>query len=167
MDGLRWKELVKWWEDASKSADPEKDLYIRLRDSLASKPEQRFFRHYFEILRPSGHENLPALIPQVYLHYDPYTLRQQPDGSSLVRQRMDFLLLLPHRQRVVIEIDGQQHYADGDKASPARYATMVAEDRNLRLLGYEVYRFAGHELLQANSRDIVESFLTRLIAGKS
>jgi very-short-patch-repair endonuclease len=80
---------------------------------------------------------------------------------------MDFLLLLPHRQRVVIEIDGQQHYADGDKASPARYATMVAEDRNLRLLGYEVYRFAGHELLQANSRDIVESFLTRLIAGKS
>src|SRR5260370_25322082 len=72
-------------------------------------------------------EKLPAIIPQVYLHYDPYTIREQPNGSPLVRQRMDFLLLLPHRQRVVIEIDGKQHYADGDKASPQRYATMAAD----------------------------------------
>ena len=48
---------------------------------------------------------------------------------------MDFLLLLPHRQRVVIEVDGKQHYADGDVARPERYAAMVAEDRNLRLTG--------------------------------
>jgi len=92
-----------------------------------------------------------------------YTIREQPNGSPLVRQRMDFLLLLPHRQRVVIEIDGKQHYADGDTASPQRSAAMVAEDRNLRLLGYEVYRLAGYELMQDNPRAIVEPFLNRLI----
>ena len=106
---------------------------------------------------------LPAIVPQVYLHYDPYTIRDQPNGSPLARQRMDFLLLLPSHQRVVIEIDGKQHYADGDAASPQRSAEMVAEDRNLRLLGYEVYRFSGFELTQGEPRAIVESFLNRLI----
>lgn len=71
---------------------------------------------------------------------------------------MDFLLLLPHRQRVVIEIDGKQHYADGDTASPQRYASMVAEDRNLRLLGYEVYRFGGFELMQDNPAPSLSRF---------
>ena len=76
---------------------------------------------------------------------------------------MDFLLLLPGRQRVVIEIDGKHHYANGDTADPQRYATMVAEDRNLRLLGYEVFRFGAFELTQGEPRDIVEPFLNRLI----
>jgi very-short-patch-repair endonuclease len=44
---------------------------------------------------------------------------------------MDFLLLLSDRQRVVIEVDGKQHYAQGDQASPALYSEMVAEDRLL------------------------------------
>jgi hypothetical protein len=97
------------------------------------------------------------------LHYDPYTLRDQPSGSPLARQRMDLLLLLPCRQRAVIEIDGKHRYADGDTASPERYAIMVAEDRNLRLLGYEVYRFGGFELTQGEPRNIAEPFLNRLI----
>ena len=63
----------------------------------------------------------------------------------------------------MIEIDGKQHYADGDTASPKRYAEMVAEDRNLRLLGYEVYRFGGFELMKNNARDAVEPFLNRLM----
>ncbi|WP_218220340.1 hypothetical protein [Nesterenkonia sp. Act20] len=66
-------------------------------------------------------------------------------GSPLLRQRMDFLLLFSSRHRVVIEVDGKQHYASGDKASPALYSEMVAEDRRLRLAGYEVYRFGGAE----------------------
>ncbi|MFV2114226.1 hypothetical protein ACFHW0_18060 [Micromonospora sp. LOL_025] len=85
------------------------------------------------------------MIPQVYLNYDPYTKRQ--GGTALARQRMDFLLLLLNRARVVIECDGVQHYADDlGRASPQRYAEMVAEDRSLRLRGYEVYRFGGQEL---------------------
>ena len=165
-DGLRWLELVEWWA-RSPSGDPERALYRRLNDSLASEPEKRFFRHYFEILRDPLKESLPAIIPQVYLHYDPYTLRELPNGSALVRQRMDFLLLLPYRQRVVIEIDGKQHYAEGDTASPRRYAEMVAEDRTLRLLGYEVYRFGGFELQENHVRKTVGTFLTGLLKKAS
>jgi very-short-patch-repair endonuclease len=164
LDGLSWSELVQWWAEAVSPNDPERSLYQRLAESLTSRPEKRLFRLYFEILRECYKDRLPAIIPQVYLHYDPYTIRHQPNGSSLVRQRMDFLLLLRHRQRVVIEIDGKQHYANGDVASPERYAAMVAEDRNLRLLGYEVYRFGGYELMQDNPREIVEPFLNRLMA---
>ncbi|WP_329580366.1 hypothetical protein [Streptomyces sp. NBC_01361] len=59
---------------------------------------------------------------------------------------------MPQRARAVIEVDGIQHYArqadtltmqqPGDVwlADPARYAPMVAEDRQLTLQGYEVYR---------------------------
>jgi hypothetical protein len=42
---------------------------------------------------------------------------------------MDFLLLLPSRRRIVIELDGVQHYADdSEHADPARYAAMVPAD---------------------------------------
>ena len=45
---------------------------------------------------------------------------------------MDFLLLLPRGVRVVLEVDGKQHYAGGDTASPRLYSEMVSEDRGLR-----------------------------------
>jgi very-short-patch-repair endonuclease len=72
---------------------------------------------------------------------------------------MDFLLLLPRRRRVVLEVDGVQHYADGEgRASPERYGEMVAADRDLRLAGYEVYRFGGHEIAD---RDRASSMLDK------
>jgi hypothetical protein len=43
--------------------------------------------------------------------------------------------------------DGVRHYADSEgRASLAPYAEMLATDRELRLAGYEVYRFVGHEI---------------------
>src|SRR3546814_6890439 len=84
-------------------------------------------------LYKGGHFNIPALIPQVYLHYDPSTQLTRraagESGSPLARQRMDFLILFSSRHRVVLEVDGKQHYANGDTASPALYSEMVAEDR--------------------------------------
>jgi very-short-patch-repair endonuclease len=101
-------------------------------------------------------------VPQVYLHYDPLTVRQRLEGAALPRQRMDFLLLFSPQERVVIEIDGKQHYADGDTASPARYAKMVAADRELRLGGYEVYRFGGLELLGPGADGLIDAFVEKL-----
>jgi very-short-patch-repair endonuclease len=61
---------------------------------------------------------------------------------------MDFLMLLRNASRIVIEIDGVQHYSDENgRAAPKRYAEMVAEDRRIRGLGYEVYRFGGAEFV--------------------
>jgi hypothetical protein len=168
--GLTWRELVQWWADAH--PDPEADLvaqaralYQRLIVSLdpASPPERILFEAFCK--RYSESFDLPALIPQVYLHYDPYTKQQLgPEGSVLARQRMDFLLLLPGRTRVVLEVDGAQHYSEDGRAVPARYAAMMAEDRRLRLAGYEVYRFGGHELRGPKAARLLGTFFDQLLA---
>jgi len=76
---------------------------------------------------------------------------------------MHFLLLLPNRRRVVLEVDGKHHYAREDgRADPVRYATMVSEDRRLRLAGYEVYRFGGAEFSQYAHAELLESFFEDL-----
>ena len=121
------------------------------------------FRAYGELLSEHGFD-LPALIPQVYLHYDPYTRAQRREPGPLPRQRMDFLLLMRGRWRLVIECDGKQHYADDDgRASPRRYAEMVAADRELHLAGYEVVRFGGAEFqAQQQPLPMLRSYFTRL-----
>ena len=66
----------------------------------------------------------------------------------------------------------KQHYADGDLASPKRYAEMVAEDRKLSLAGYEVYRFGGAELhpddrdASARVQRFFDELLDRYNAGR-
>lgn len=148
--GLSWGALTTWWAETAPNAgaQPARSLYRRLLASLGSPAEEVLFRAYGTRYGRDGAESVPALVPQVYLHYDPYTKRELAGrvGEPLKRQRMDFLMLFANRSRVVIEVDGKQHYADGDRASPARYTEMVAEDRMLRLAGYEVYRFGGAEL---------------------
>jgi very-short-patch-repair endonuclease len=75
---------------------------------------------------------------------------------------MDFLLLLSDKTRIVIEIDGKQHYSEGDRSSPRLYSEMVKEDRALRLKGYEVYRFGGFELSSDQAEEIVKEFFSNL-----
>ncbi|GAB3557817.1 hypothetical protein GCM10027405_03280 [Arthrobacter alkaliphilus] len=148
-EGLSWRALVSWWakEETVPAAAERAEataLYRRLLASLGDNEAEKFlFDQYCTLYRMYGFD-LPALIPQVYLHYDPYT---KGTGATLTRQRMDFLLLLPNRRRIVIELDGVQHYALNGHPRPDLYAAMVAEDRKLRLAGYEVYRFGGQEFV--------------------
>lgn len=171
-DGLTWQTLVDWWREREGITDQRqaaRNLYERLLRSLGdNNPERLVLRTYAERYRPEGGFDLPALVPQVYLHYDPYTKTElRPEGQVLSRQRMDFLLLFPDRSRVVIEIDGRQHYAAGEKADPGRYAEMVREDRALRLRGYEVYRFGGAEFSGARGAHTVGEFFDALLARHS
>ncbi len=76
---------------------------------------------------------------------------------------MDFLLLFSSFERIVIEVDGQQHYSDEGKPSPQKYAEMVSADRQLRLNGYEVYRFGGAELPDDIGESVVADFFTSLL----
>jgi hypothetical protein len=162
--GLLWIDLVGWWGETQKPAgDAARSLYLRLKESLASPPERLFFRSYFKWFREDFGRRLPALVPQVYLHYDPYTLGIHGGTRRLPRQRMDFLMLLSGHERVVIEIDGKQHYAgDGDVADPRRYAEMVSADRQLRLAGYELYRFGAAELVADSGETCVKAFISDL-----
>jgi very-short-patch-repair endonuclease len=136
-----------------------------LAESLGSAPERRLFETYCKHYGPARSFELPALIPQVYLHYDPYTRAEiaARAGEELPRQRMDFLLLFPDRVRVVIEVDGKQHYSTDDRAEPRLYAQMMAEDRRLRLSGYEIYRFGGQELTGAGAEAVVSDFFGALL----
>jgi hypothetical protein len=154
--GLSWADLTRWRASRnnlirSSAPDIARSLYSRLDLSLADNAaERRILRVYADrYIRLS--DDIPALIPQVYLHYDPYTRAHHGTATPpLARQRMDFLLLLPQRIRIVIECDGKQHYSDESGfAAPQRYAEMAAEDRELRLRGYEVYRFGGVELTES------------------
>lgn len=151
-EGLTWSQLVVWWEAkvVSYGEPADRALYKRLYQSLTTPPEKNFFRAYYSHFKTLI-GSLPALIPQVYLHYDPLTARQLGGTKRLLRQRMDFLMLLPHRVRIVFEVDGKQHYSEGETASPTRYAEMVREDRELRLRGYEVFRFGAKELLDKHA----------------
>ncbi|MEV6653934.1 hypothetical protein [Streptomyces sp. NPDC051219] len=148
--GLRWRDLHAWWQDTRKISSEtaaRADLYERLLKSLpANSPGQKnLFRAYHTALPPSVDD--PALLPEVWLHWDHKTV-QDRGPEALLRSRMDFLLLLPHGQRVVLEVDGSQHYTRDRGRTPdtAKYAEMVAADRDLKLRGYEVFRFGHDEL---------------------
>lgn len=90
-------------------------------------------------------------------------------GKTRIRQRIDFLMILPNLKRVIIEIDGKHHYAREDgRADTKRYAEMVKVDRELRLRGYEVYRFGGAEFYndqntpEENAISVVKDFFTAM-----
>jgi hypothetical protein len=170
--GLLWSDLIAWWaqkEGQELSLDVERSLFRRLRESLSpqSPPERLLFDTYFKVFREEYGDKLLALIPQVYLHYDPYTIREIHGKAELIRQRMDFLMLFSNHERIVIEIDGQQHYANGDKANPKKYADMVFADRQLRLFGYEVYRFGGYELQVPDATTLIVTFFRKLFEKHS
>ncbi|MEV0359420.1 hypothetical protein AB0H71_25530 [Nocardia sp. NPDC050697] len=168
-EGLTFRHLIEWWRAREGLGDQDDrtaghSLHRRLGASLHGNDAERLiFATYGERYAKLGFD-IPALIPQVYLHYDPYTLRQRgTETGPLARQRMDFLLLFSDRHRVVIELDGRQHYADDRGiADPSRYATMMIEDRRLRLAGYEVYRFGGQELARSGAKATVAAFFDAL-----
>jgi very-short-patch-repair endonuclease len=164
-DGLLWSELVEWWsaQEGGISGDPARALGLRLRASLASDAERGLFEAYFRLFKSRLGAVLPALIPQVYLHYDPAIVKNLRHRAALPRQRMDFLMLLPNHQRVVIEVDGAHHFARDGKPSLPAYADMVAADRDLRLAGYEIYRFGANELVGHGAQDVIARFFERLL----
>ncbi|WP_130412859.1 hypothetical protein [Xylanimonas ulmi] len=171
-DGLKYSNLIDWWRerqgfaDTASARDVGLDLHRRLQESLGANPaELVVFEAYAARYKDEKFE-IPALIPQVYLHFDPTTQlarrRAGQSGRPLQRQRMDFLILFSNRHRVVLEVDGKQHYAQGETASPTLYSEMVAEDRRLKLAGYEVYRFGGAELMKDGADGMLAEFFDQL-----
>jgi hypothetical protein len=165
-EGLRWKHLQTWWSKLNNIVDAEqakRSLYRRLQESVpeSSPPQHLLFTAYHTGFGQAV-PNLPALLPEVWLHWDPKTVTDR-GREALLRQRMDFLMLLPNGYRVVIEVDGSQHYSSGKgTADPSRYASMVAADRDLKLLGYEVFRFGGTELQGTSAHKAVKTFFELL-----
>ncbi|MDO5366852.1 hypothetical protein [Kocuria sp.] len=171
-DGLTYNNLIEWWRkrqgiaDTVPTRDVGVDLHKRLRASLGDNPVERLVFDTYAARYKGDQFGIPALIPQVYLHFDPTTQLARraagQSGSPLARQRMDFLILFSSRHRVVLEVDGKHHYAKGEIASPALYSEMVAEDRRLKIAGYEVYRFGGAELMKDGANRMLAEFFDQL-----
>jgi hypothetical protein len=165
-EGMRWADLQAWWADLRGIPNDEEaknTLYRRLQEALPtnSPPQALFFRTFFSTYKERVPQ-LPALLPEVWLHWDPQTIEQR-GVDALARFRMDFLMLLPGGARVVIEIDGKQHYTDENgQPSPAKYAAMVAADRDLRFARYDLFRFGGAELRGVAGTARVEEFFDLL-----
>lgn len=166
-DGLRWRDLQSWWMETrqlSDATEAKRSLYKRLIRSLPanSPPQRNLYELYHEIFSGTA-PDLPALLPEVWLHWDPKTAKER-GKDALLRFRMDFLLLLPRGQRVVLEVDGSQHYSGpGDKPDPARYAATMRADRDLKLSGYEVFHFGGVELRdREKARALLHQFFADL-----
>jgi very-short-patch-repair endonuclease len=164
--GLRWCDLQSWWSDTyniREDDEAKKTLYRRLRRSLpaASPPQRTLFETFHREFGPAI-PRLPALLPEVWLHWDPKTVRER-GVLALARFRMDFLMLLPNGSRIVLEVDGKHHYAQpGGQADPARYAELAAADRDLKLAGYEVFRFGAEELKTESATHLVKAFFEQL-----
>ena len=164
--GLRWRDLQAWWAELNEcknDQEAKKTLYHRLLASLpeSSPPQRLLFETFFKHFRKAV-PDLPALLPEVWLHYDPKTINQR-GRSALFRQRMDFLLLISPSTRVVIEVDGKHHYSDKTgRADPIAYTKMVADDRDLRLCGYDLYRFGGSELQMNGGAQLLGKFFDDL-----
>lgn len=165
-DGLRWWDLQTWWKethDLETDAEAKRTLYSRLQECLpvSSPPQRNLYLQYHSVF--SSHVlNLPALLPEVWLHWDPKTV-QARGRDALLRFRMDFLLLLPRGRRVVLEVDGKHHYSTNDLADPALYAKNMRADRELKLSGYEVFRFGADELrTEEQARTTIQDFFRDL-----
>jgi hypothetical protein len=167
-EGLRWRVLLRSLlpdESVTDERGAARRLFNRLAASLGSEAEQHLFRVFATRYRNYGFDE-PALLPQVWFHYDPRSAHARGGNPPLFRQRLDFLLLLPNRRRVVIEVDGVEHYSQNGKPSPSRYAAMVRADRELRLAGYEMYRFGGAELPDGpRAEAVLTPFFDQLLGG--
>ncbi|OEJ22562.1 hypothetical protein BGK67_34165 [Streptomyces subrutilus] len=183
-EGLLWKHLLSWWQETRNITDHEqaaRSLYSRMEASLPpnSPGQKNLFWHYHHAHRDHLND-VPALLPEIWLHWDPKTLRER-GPQAMQNLRMDFLMLLPGNRRVVLEVDGMQHYTrnagtepDSTKYEPdsTKYAATMAGDRALKFRGYEVFRF-GHDELRDRDRaqpllaDFFAALLERSPAGPS
>ena len=80
----------------------------RLKRSIElanSSGEYAIFRTYHEIFGKGLGDRLPALIPQVYLHYDPFTQNERNKlGKDQVLERQRMISLRRGRQSVTMAL---------------------------------------------------------------
>lgn len=172
--GLSWKGLHEWYDESHwlTEISLEEKLYNAVKN-CGSPIEEQFFNCYLAAVKEFG-DGIPALLPQVYLYYDS-KVQKERTIKIFDHQCMDFLMLFSGSQRVVIELDGVQHYSDGEIQKPGdryphpiasteKYASMVSAHREMTLAGYEVYRFGGSEFQYQDAAQMIRQFFIDLFA---
>ncbi|MFF3467598.1 hypothetical protein [Streptomyces sp. NPDC002619] len=171
-DGLLGRDLLTWWQETRHVLDPQeatRSLYARMKASLPPESEgQKNLLWLYYNIHQDNLPDVPALLPEVWVHWDHKTVRQR-GVHALQNLRMDFLMLLPGNRRMVLEVDGMQHYtrrtADGSiQPDSTTYAATMAGDRDLKFRGYEVFRFGHDELRDLDTaRPLITDFFDKLL----
>ncbi len=148
-DSFLYRDFDEWWKIA-------KEKYKNYHSSLngMEKMVADFYKRYYR------KADNPVLIPQVYIHYDPKDQKfrkKMKSGEILKFQRMDFLIIYSGR-RIIIEVDGELHTPGNNLEE---YSKQCKYDREMRFLGYEVFRLGGYELTH-NFNDTVKTFFKDL-----
>lgn len=175
---ITWNKICSWY-DKEHALGFDFSFEERLRKAVnhcGSPIEEFFFDAYLELKSEIG-DNIPALLPQVWLYYDEKAQKERIE-KIFEHQCMDFMMLFSNSKRIVIELDGAQHYSDDESipgrdypvkvASTQKYAAMVSAQRDMTLAGYEVYRFGGSEFAgEDRGKEIVKQFLKDLFEKHS
>jgi very-short-patch-repair endonuclease len=143
-----------------------------LSNCISSGSERNFFNFYYnqyvERFKASSLslDIFPALLPQVYINLNTLTHKQLEfyKIDNGIQQIVDFLLILPNQNIIVIEIDGDSHFTvENNPQIPSlnTYEKHLKKDRHLRLQGYEVYRFGNNE---TNNPNLLNEFFNRLFS---
>ena len=149
LDYFMSKEITLW------------DLSDRYDKAIAPRCEKLFYEAYTKQFINTGFEisNCEiALLPQVYVNWDPYTKEQR--GYKLVNQRVDFLWYGPNHFPLIIEIDGPSHWE-----FPDEYCVQCRTDRDLMDLGFHIRRFTNDEILSWHNHGELEKEVKSLFSG--
>lgn len=155
--GLTIADMLRWWRSNRRAED---SLYQRFVECCQTEDERAVLNFYYneKVGRIDEKCELPALLPQVWLAYDPLTRQQRLGQAAVERQRLDFLMYLPGRRKVIIEIDGIHHISrNGGRACLETYSEGLAADRGLMAKGYTIYRFGANEI-QKDRADVLGQF---------
>ncbi|WP_246788310.1 hypothetical protein [Bradyrhizobium sp. CCBAU 53421] len=96
------------------------------------------------------------------LYHPPRCRENLAPSPSASAPAHGLLLLLPGRQRIVLGVDGKHHFSENGHPSLKIYGDMVSADRELRLAGYEVYRFGANELVGEGAELRITDFFEKL-----
>ena len=131
-------------------------------NSMQVECEILFYHAYFvQFIKPylENKNSAPiALLPQVYLNWDPFTKKQR--GYKLVNQKVDFLWYGPNHFPLVIEIDGPSHWEFPDVG----YRVQCEFDRDLMDRGFHIRRFTNDEIRSWHSQNRLEEEVKSLFS---
>ncbi|MGM1020417.1 MAG: hypothetical protein ACQEXV_07710 [Bacillota bacterium] len=70
--GLYWADLVSWWADmhgvSEQNLETEKQIYVRLLQTVASPPEMLLFKSYFKSFKEFFDKNFKCCGTRTYSH---------------------------------------------------------------------------------------------------
>lgn len=160
--GLTVADMLDWWRSNHRADD---SLYRRFSECCQNNDERSVLDFYYRtVVKMDENSELPALLPQVWLSYDPLTREQRYGKPALDRQRLDFLMYVPGRRKVIIEVDGIYHISKGTgQACLETYSKGLAADRGLMAKGYTIYRFGANEI-QEDAMDVLGQFFHDILS---